>query len=147
MRADLAAPDGVHHALEQRAEDGGRDARPLERSGFQQLAAHGGVEVGERNPLGEQLAIHIRKGSEVFVEIRLAAVFGRVEYVKDAGELGASVGAIGGGAVGEEELESREKAMARWRISFQEGMGGGLTVGIAEGSDLCQPDFRDPDHL
>lgn len=54
VRADLAAGAGFHDALEERAEDGGRDARPVEAGGFEQGFAHGGIEVGDGQRLGEE---------------------------------------------------------------------------------------------
>ena len=53
MGADLPAGAGFHDALEERAEYGGGDARPVEAAGFQQGVAHGGVEMGDREGVGE----------------------------------------------------------------------------------------------
>ena len=41
MRADGPSLGRIHHALEQRAEDGGGDARPIELRAGQQGRAHG----------------------------------------------------------------------------------------------------------
>ena len=105
VRADLASLGGIHDALEEGAEDGGGDARPLEGAGLEQLAAHVGVEIGKGDALGEEGAVDIGEGGEVFIEVGLALVFGGVEDVEESGEFGAGIGAIEGGAVFEEELE------------------------------------------
>ncbi len=102
---DLASLGGIHDALEEGSEDGGGDAGPLEGAGFEQLAAHEGVKIGEGDALGEEGAVDVGEGGEVFIEVGLALVFGGVEDIEEAGEFGAGIRAIEGGAVFEEELE------------------------------------------
>ena len=97
--------ESSNHTGEEAAEDGGGDAFPVEGGGLEQSGAHGSIEVGEVEGLGKELAIHVGEGAEFFFEVSLAFVLGGIEDAEEAGELGAEVAAIGGGAVGEVELE------------------------------------------
>ena len=49
MRANLAALFVVHDGLKERAEDGGRDARPVLARAAEQGVAHVAVEIGKRS--------------------------------------------------------------------------------------------------
>ena len=97
--------ESSNHTGEEAAEDGGGDAFPVEGGRLEEGGAHGGIEVGEVEGLGKELAIHVGEGAEFFFEVSLAFVLGGIEDTEEAGQLGAEVAAIGGGAVGEVELE------------------------------------------
>jgi hypothetical protein len=47
VRADVAPRLGIHDALEQSAEDGGRDSAPVQRAAVEQRLAHAEVEGGD----------------------------------------------------------------------------------------------------
>ncbi|MBW7835404.1 MAG: hypothetical protein H3C28_02035 [Sphingomonadales bacterium] len=53
VRALGAALLGIHHRLKKRAEDGGRDARPVEPAGVDQALAHAGVKGRDAQPIAE----------------------------------------------------------------------------------------------
>ena len=57
MAADLTTLLRLHDRLEERAEDGRRDARPVEDARLKQLRAHLPTKPGERQPFGEEFAI------------------------------------------------------------------------------------------
>ncbi|OQA29814.1 MAG: hypothetical protein BWY57_03196 [Betaproteobacteria bacterium ADurb.Bin341] len=105
MSAGLAALLGVHHALEERAENRGGDARPVEVGAGHQRVAHGAVEVGEAQPLFEQLAVDVREGGEQLVEVLLATLGQGVQHLEEAGQMQAEVGAIFGRLVLDVERE------------------------------------------
>ena len=66
--AGLAALFGIHHALEERAEYRRGNARPVEVRAGHQGIAHRAVEVGEAQPLLEEIAIDVGEGGEQFIE-------------------------------------------------------------------------------
>ncbi len=103
--ADLASFAGFHDALEEGAEDGGGDAFPVEGAGVEEGAAHVGVEVGEVDAFREEVSVDVGEVAEVVVEVGLALGLGGVEDGEEAVELGAEVGAVGGGAVADVEFE------------------------------------------
>jgi hypothetical protein len=105
MRPDFAAFLIVHDLLEERAEDGGGDARPVEVGGFEKGFAHGAVEGGEFEALGEECAVNVGEGLEFGVEIALAAGGFGVEGAEEFGEASAEVTAVGVGAVFDVEAE------------------------------------------
>ena len=106
VAADLAALARLHDGLEERAEDGGRDGRPVEPGAGQQRVAHVTVEVGDvQVVLAEQLAVDVGEGRQRLVQVLLPLVFRRVEHAEEVGQVQAQVGAVLGGAVFEVELE------------------------------------------
>ena len=105
MRADLPPLLRLHDGLKERAENGGRNARPVEARAGEQRVAHVAVEIGEAEIFGEQLAVDVGKCGERFVEVLLALLRRRVEHFKEAREVHARVRAVGGGAVLEVELK------------------------------------------
>ena len=105
VRADLPAFLRLHHRLKEGAEDSGGDARPVEGATREELRAHGRGESGEGEALAVEVAIDVGELEQVGVEVLLAAVFGRVEHVEELAELGAEVGAVGGGVVLDVELK------------------------------------------
>jgi hypothetical protein len=114
VRAQVAAGIGVHDALEQAAEDGGADGRPVERAGIQQGFAHGGVEVGQGQVFFKQFAVDVREGGQLCVQVRAASAGGVagaartircVEHLKHLGQACTQVGAIGFGAFFDEGAE------------------------------------------
>jgi hypothetical protein len=103
--ADLAAILGIHDALKQGAEDGGRDVRPVKAAGGCEAVVHVAVEPGGGEALGEEFAVDIGEGVQVFVEKVGALVRRRVEHVEEGVELGAEVGTVLAGAVLKEKFE------------------------------------------
>ncbi len=99
VRADVAPRLGIHDALEQRAEDRGRDRAPVQRAAVEQCFTHGEVEIGDGQHFLEQLAVDVGKCGKLLVEIFRALVFRRVEHLKHLRELRAEVCAIGRGAL------------------------------------------------
>jgi hypothetical protein len=69
VRADLPAGAGFHDALEERAEDGGGDARPVEAGGVEEGVTHGGVEMGDGQRFGEEAAVDVGQAGEGFDEV------------------------------------------------------------------------------
>ena len=51
----------IHHGLKQRAENCGRDARPVEAAGLEQALPHGGVEAGDSDLISEQISVDVRE--------------------------------------------------------------------------------------
>ena len=105
MAADLAALARFHDGLEEGAEDGGGDARPIEAGANEQGVAHVPVEVGEVEALGEEGAVDVAEAGEILVEVPLALLLGRVEDAEEAVEVHAEVGAVGRGLVFEVKAE------------------------------------------
>ena len=86
----LGAPlGGVHHRLEERTEDGGRDGRPVEAAGVDQSRPHRRVKIGNGKPCREQVAIDIGKAGEVFIEFGLTLVHRRIQHLEQPRERGA----------------------------------------------------------
>ena len=81
--AGLAAFRGIHHALEERAEDGGRNGRPVELGTPQQCIAHSAVETGECQTLFEQLPVDVREGGEHVIEMRLSPLGRGVQHLEE----------------------------------------------------------------
>lgn len=105
VRADPPAFLRIHHRLKERAEDGGRDGVPFKSATGEELRAHGAGERGQREAFGKEQAVDVGELEQVGSEMFLAAVFGGVEHLEQFVELGAEVGAVGGGVVLEIELE------------------------------------------
>ena len=99
MPADLPALLRLHDGLKERAEDGGRDARPVEARAGQQGVAHVAVEVGEAEVFRKEFAVDVGECGQSFVEVLLALVGRRVEHVEEPREMRAEVGAVFGGVV------------------------------------------------
>jgi hypothetical protein len=76
VRAEIAPRGVIHDALEQAAENGGRDQAPIQPAQHPAGFAHGGVEPGGRQRFGEQLAVDVGKGGELLVEVGEALVGG-----------------------------------------------------------------------
>ena len=55
----------VHHALEEGAEDGGRDAAPVETAAGEEGGAVTGAHVGDIESLGEEAAVDVGEGGEL----------------------------------------------------------------------------------
>ena len=100
-----AALSRLHDRLEQRPEDRRRDRRPVELSRVEQCSAHLGIEVRDADRSVEQFAVHVREPRQVLVQLRLPPVGRRVEYLEQAHEPRAEVGAIGGRALLDEVQE------------------------------------------
>ncbi len=96
---------GLHHRLEQRAEDRRRDRGPVETAGVEQGLTHSGVELRNRQGLGEQIAVDVGEAGEVLVQRCLASVLGRVEHLEQARQPAAEVAAVRRGALFEEFKE------------------------------------------
>ena len=84
----------LHHRLEQRAEDRGRDVRPVEAAGVQQRPAHRRVEGGNAQRPLEQRAVDIGEPGKVLVERLLAPGLGRVENLEQLRQPEPEVGAV-----------------------------------------------------
>ena len=95
VRAGRAALRRLHHRLEQRPEDGRRDRRPVEAARVEQRPAHRRVEVRDAERPREQVAVDVREAGQVFVQLRLPAVFRRVEHLEQPRQPRAEVGAVG----------------------------------------------------
>ena len=91
MRADLPALLILHDVLEQRPEHGGTDLLPVKIAARQERRAHGGVEVGEVQPLAEQFPVDVGQRGQMLVQIALTFAFGRIEHFKKVPDLGAGV--------------------------------------------------------
>ena len=81
----------VHDGLEQGAEDGGGDVRPVEPAGVEQALPHGGVERGDAERPVEKVPIYVGEAVEVLVKIAGAFVFRRIEDLEELGEPPAEV--------------------------------------------------------
>ena len=81
----------VHDGLEQGAEDGGGDIRPVEPAGVEQALPHGGVERGDAERPVEKVPIYVGEAVEILVEIPGAFVFRRIEDLEELGEPPAEV--------------------------------------------------------
>ena len=86
VRALRAALCGFHDRLKQRTKDCRRDGSPVEPAGVEQCLPHGSVKVGNTQRAAEQVAVHIRKAGQVFVQRLLAFVLRRIEYLKEPRE-------------------------------------------------------------
>ena len=89
-----ASLGGFHHGLKECAENGGRDCRPVEPTGVEQHRTHLRVEIRNRQPYREQVAVDIGEAGKVFIELGLAPVHGRIQHLKQSCEPAAEVGAI-----------------------------------------------------
>ena len=105
VRANLAALLVIHDGLEERAEDGGRDARPVLARAAEQRVAHVTVEIGKAEVLAEQVAVDVGKLREGFIEVLLALVRRRVEDFKEPGQVLAEVRAVRRSAVFDEQVK------------------------------------------
>lgn len=96
MPADLTPLLRFHNNLEQRTEDGRRNARPVEERTAKQSVAHIPVEIREIEILGEEFAVDVGECRESFVELFLAFIRWRIQYGKEVREVLTQVGAIFG---------------------------------------------------
>ena len=99
----------VHHRLEQRAEDRGRDVRPVEAAGVQQRPPHRRVERQHPQVLLEQVAVDVGEPGQVLVERRRAPVLRRVEHFEQLREPRPEIGPVLAGA----RLDEVEEDVAR----------------------------------
>ena len=85
----------------------------MEAATGEQTVAHVGVEIGERQRFLEEIAVDVRELGEFFVEVFLALAGVGVEDAEELFEADAEVGAVGRGAVADEQLEGflREDAV------------------------------------
>ncbi len=72
MGSDGATFGRVEHLLEEGAEDGWRDLRPVEVAGVEERGPHGRVEGGEVEPFAEECAIDVGKRLQGLIEVKLA---------------------------------------------------------------------------
>lgn len=84
----------LHHALEERAEDAGRNARPVELTASQERGAVLRRHVRDVEALGEEAAVDVAKGGELGIERRGAGGEILVEHLEEAREAGAEIGAV-----------------------------------------------------
>ena len=77
----------VHHALEHRAEDGGRNLRPVERTAVQKRASHLARKRGDGEHLAEKVAVHVGEGHNRLVETGKASFRRRVQRLEENGNL------------------------------------------------------------
>ena len=94
MCSEVAASVFVHDALEERAENRGRNEAPVEGTAFEQQVAHGCVETGNPERFTKEGTVDIGKTGELFVEGCVPFVRGRVEYLEKVGNGPAGVGAV-----------------------------------------------------
>ena len=71
MPADLPTFFRLHHRLEQRTEDSGRNPTPIEPRTGEQGVPHVAIEFGKAQSFGEQLAVDVRQIGQQFVQIGL----------------------------------------------------------------------------
>ena len=95
VRARGAAFLLVHDGLEERTENGRRDRLPFELAGLYQGEAHGSVESGGAQALGEEIAIDVGELVQVFIERLVTLVFRRVQHLEEFVEAGAKIAAVG----------------------------------------------------
>lgn len=104
--AEATAFGGGQHLLEQRAEDFGADAGPVELATFEQPLAEARIawwRLGHRH--AEQSAVHVGEGLQ-FLRQGFAALLGRrVQYLEQEFEHIAHVLAVGLGVQGDEAAE------------------------------------------
>ena len=81
VRADLTARLAVHDALEEAAENGGADFCPVEMRARKQGVAQAAVERAHGQGLGEESAVDVGEGGEVFVEVGLSVGQVGVQHV------------------------------------------------------------------
>ena len=94
MRALGAALRWVHDRLEQRAEDRGRDVRPVEAGGVEQRPAHGRVEGRDAQRPVEQVPVDIGEPGEVFVQRLLAISFRCIQHLEQFRQPGAGIRSV-----------------------------------------------------
>ena len=94
MRALGPALLRVHDRLEQRAEDGRRNVRPVEAAGVEQRRPHGRVEGRDAQRPVEQGAVDIGEADKIFVERFLAFGLGCIQHLKQLGQTGACVRSV-----------------------------------------------------
>ena len=96
VHAAGAAREGIERALEDRAEDGGRDAAPVEvEAGL--LEEHRldlGRERRNVHLLGKEAAVGVGEGGELGREVAAAQMLGRVERAEEFKEMRAEVVAV-----------------------------------------------------
>ncbi len=94
VRALRAALRRVHHRLEQRAEDGGRDVGPVEAAGVQQRPAHRRVERERPKVSLEEIAVDVGKPHQILVQRRRALVLRCVEHLEQLREPRPEIGPV-----------------------------------------------------
>ena len=86
MSAGGAAFARVHDRLEERTEDRGRDAVPVEPGSIKHRLPQLGIERRHRQRAFKQISVHVRKRIEIIVQIGLPFFFRRVEHFKQIGQ-------------------------------------------------------------
>ncbi len=105
MTANLPPRLGLHDGLEERAENGGGNARPVLGATRQQRVAHVAVEISKAQVFVEQVAVDVGKGSQRFVEIFLPFLRRSVEDFKEPRQVQAQIRAVRRRAVFQVEPE------------------------------------------
>ena len=92
--AELAACLGGLDGLEERSEDGGADARPVEGARAHELVTHRGGEAGDAEGLREDPTVDVRETRGQLVQGRLTALHVCVQRLVEERELRAEVAAV-----------------------------------------------------
>lgn len=92
--AELASGLGGLDGLEERSEDGGADARPVEGARAHEFLSHFQREAGDAEGLREDSAVHVRESGYQHVEGRLTQLGGCVQGLIEKCELSAEVAAV-----------------------------------------------------
>jgi len=122
--AELAAGLGGLDGLEERSEDGGADARPVEGARAHELLAHCRGETRDAEGLREDSAVDVGETRDQLVEGRLTPLHWCVQGLIEECELSAEVAAVLTGP-GIQEL--------REQVAFPQA--GVVTVETKEGAD------------
>ena len=99
----------IHHRLEQRTEDSGREFRPVEAAGVQQRPTHRRVERERPQVPLEEFAVDIGKPRQVLIEGCGALVLRRVEHLEQLREPRPEIRPVLAGA----RLDEVEEDIAR----------------------------------
>ena len=92
----------VHHALEHRAEDRGRNLRPVERSAFEESRAHRGGERRYLQLVSEEVAVHVGERGNRLVTGRQPLLRRGVQHLKELGNADRKVAAVRRGLLPDE---------------------------------------------
>ena len=94
MLAELSPGLGGLDGLEERSEDGGADARPVEGARAHEFLSHLEREAGDAERLREDPAVHVGETGNQLVQGRLTALYGCVQGLVEERELCAEVAAV-----------------------------------------------------
>ena len=92
----------VHHALEHRAEDRGRNLRPIERTAVKKRSAHRGGERRYLQLVTEEIAVHVGERGNCLVTGRQPLLRRRVQHLKELGDANRKVAAVRRGLLPDE---------------------------------------------